>query len=385
MQPSRSRLTTVVPRVVSAERPNTLGLGQRELGILLDFLDSLDGSPRKPVRREFARWPFRRTGVDFQLDHPGGSTTALRLACRNLSRGGISLLHGGFLHAGSRCRVFLARSGGGSVEVRGEIKRCQHRRGTLHEIGVKFDRQINLREFVGGNNTQDFYSLELVRPASLKGRVLHVEDCDLDATIVKHFLRETNINIELVKTGADALAHAMEPFDLMIVDWRLPDIPGSTVVRKMREAGVTNPILMVTVDAIGLMKENMWEMPGVGMLTKPFTQEQLLRAIGEYMLLSEPVGGAEIKTETVAAPAATLPPELVRPMVDALDRALHAGDIAAATELCMQLKGVAPSLGLTQVAKAAELATSVLPTLKPGQELPRALQDLMAAVRRAAA
>jgi CheY-like chemotaxis protein len=382
----RVKATQVTPRVVSAERPNTLGLGQRELGVLLDMLDALDGGARKPVRREFARWPFRQTGVSFALEHPGGSSTALRLACRNLSRGGVSLLHAGYFHTGSRCRIELPKSAGGTTEVRGQVTRCMHRRGTLHEIGVKFDRPINLREYVGGNNAQDIFSLEMVRPQSLKARLLHVEDCDLDATIVKHFLRETNVTIDLVKCGSDALAKAMEPFDIILLDWRLPDISGTEVARKLRAGDITCPILMVTVDAIGLMKENLWEMPAVSMLTKPFAQDQLLRAIAEQLLLQEPAAAAAPKPgASTGGGGPMLPPELVKPMIETLDKAVREGNVTRATEICMQLKGVAPSLGLTQVAKAAELATSVLPTVKAGEAIPRAVHDLVAACRRAVA
>lgn len=378
------RVTSVTPRVVSAERPNTLGLGQRELGILLDMLDAMDGPQRKNLRREFARWPFRRTGVQFQLEHPGGSATSLKLACRNLSRGGVSLLHNGFVHQGSRCVVRLPMSSGRTMEVPCAVTRCLHRRGTLHEIGIKFDRPINLRDYVGGNNAREFFSLEMVKPQTLRARLLHVEDCDLDATIVKHFLRETNITIDLVKCGTDALARAMEPFDLILLDWRLPDISGSEVAKKLRAVEVNCPILMVTVDAIGLMKESLWDMSAVSMLPKPFTQDQLLRTIAELLLLQEPAPAHETApSRTPANATVPLPADLARPMIERLEKAVNTGDVAAATELCMQLRGVAPSMGLMQVARAAEMASAVLPTVKAGMPLPQSVRDLVAICRRA--
>lgn len=381
---SRAGATKTKPKIVSAERPNTLGLGQRELGALLDMIDSLDGG-RKPVRREYARWPFRQTGVMFTIDHPGGSSTKLKLACRNLSRGGISLLHAGFIHAGSRCKVLLTRTNGGTVEVPGEVKRCQHRQGTLHEFGIKFDRPINLADFVGGNNHDDFFSMELVKPESLKGRLLHVEDCELDATIVRHYLRETSIQTELVTCGADAISKSVENFDIILCDWRLPDILGTEVVTRMRAMDVVAPVLMVTSDAIGLMKVGLWNLSNVSMLTKPFTQEQLLRPLAERLLVTQNAPVGDSGGDNPGVPLAGVPIELVRPMIERLELAITSGDAKVAGDMCFQLKGVASSLGMPLVGKACENALNAIATLKPGTEPPKLVKDLVMACKRALA
>lgn len=381
---ARAQHTKTKPKIVSSERPNTLGLGLRELGVLLDMIDSMDGG-RKPVRREFARWPFRQTGVMFSIDHPGGSSTKLKLACRNLSRGGISLLHAGFIHPGSRCKVQLTRTSGGTVDVVGEVRRCQFRQGTLHEIGIKFDRQINLGDFVGGNNREDFFSLELVKPASLKGRLLHVEDCELDATIVRHYLRETSIQTELVTTGADAINRGMENFDIILCDWRLPDILGTEVVAKLRAMDILAPVLMVTSDAIGLMRVGLWELTNVSMLTKPFSQEQLLRSLAERLLVTQSTAAGDSANENPVATLAGVPTELVRPMIERLELAITSGDAKVAGDMCLQLKGVAPSLGMPLVGKACENALSTITQLKPGAEPSKAVKDLVTACKRALA
>lgn len=381
---ARTSVTKAKPKVVSAERPNTLGLGQRELGVLLDMIDAMDGG-RKPVRREFARWPFRHTGVMFSIEHPGGSSTKLKLACRNLSRGGISLLHSGFIHPGSRCRIVLPRQSGGMVDVTGEIKRCLHRQGTLHEFGIKFDKPINLGDFVGGSNREDFFSMELVKPETLKGRLLHVEDCELDATIVRHYLRETSIQTELVTTGTDAIARATDNYDLIMCDWRLPDILGTEVISRMRAMDVSAPVLIVTSDAIGLMKVGLWNLANASMLTKPFTQEQLLRSLAEKLLVTSSTPVGDSGAEGNVTPLAGVPTELVRPMIERLELAITSGDAKVAGDMCLQLKGVAPSLGMPQVGKACENALVAIAALRPGVEPGKPVKDLVMACKRALA
>src|SRR5262245_25079873 len=112
------------------ERPNTLGLQPRSLDALLDHLDDPE-DPKAVARREFVRWPFRRTTIHISIFHPGGSMVSLKLACRNLSRGGLALLHNAYVHPGSPCRVELPTLSGVFDRVEGVIQRCAHRRGTL--------------------------------------------------------------------------------------------------------------------------------------------------------------------------------------------------------------------------------------------------------------
>src|SRR4028118_950554 len=52
---------------------------------------------------------------------------------------------------------------------------------------------------------------------------------------------------EVVGNGRAALAWALvEPFDLLVVDWMLPDLDGVQVVRRLRAADVGVPVLMLT-------------------------------------------------------------------------------------------------------------------------------------------
>ena len=61
-----------------SHRPNTLGLGDRELNELIDEFVS----PKEPsvFERVFARWPFPTTSVPVKVLHPGGTEVELRLA-----------------------------------------------------------------------------------------------------------------------------------------------------------------------------------------------------------------------------------------------------------------------------------------------------------------
>src|SRR5687768_12470301 len=74
---------------------------------ILDKLDKLQSA--EPFERSDERFPYRRRGVELEVEHIGGTSSRLRVWTRNLSAGGISLLHGSFVHPGSRCELTLPR------------------------------------------------------------------------------------------------------------------------------------------------------------------------------------------------------------------------------------------------------------------------------------
>ncbi len=380
MPPLPTRRPTSAPRVLSAERLNTLGLGPRELTALLDMLDASDGQKRD-ARREFARWPFRETGLNVHFMHPGGSNTTLRLAGRNLSRGGVSLLHHGFLHTGSKCRVELPLRSGGMREMSGVVARCQHRKGMLHEIGIRFDKQVNLHEYVRTEDDQELVSMECVSPQKLSGTIVHVENNDLDTRIVGHFLREAPVKLIALANGQEALATSLANADLLLIDYQLPDMTGLALAKAARAKGVTGPIIILAADPAACMANGLWEVPNVGLLQKPYTQDQLLRVIGERLLL----GFAGPDRHATPASAAKASAPALRSFADRLDAAVAANDIAAAKEATTQLHGSASAMGLTHVSAAARVAHDLLPSLKAIADNPRVFNELAAACRRAAA
>jgi CheY-like chemotaxis protein len=368
-------------KITAAERPNTLGLNHRDLVALLEKIEASEGG-KSVARRAFARWPFRHASVKVTMVQPSGGEVVLKLACRNLSRGGCALLHNGYIHTGTPITVSLPRPAGGPKDVAGVVKRCQHRRAVLHEIGVKFDQEVDLHEFLGGGNGVEFFSLENVNPEKLVGNILYLEDCDVDFRIVQHFLRDTQLALNRVKTGAEGLVEAGKGTDLIICDWRLPDMKGTEFIPRLREMKIDVPILLITADPVGLMKEGPWEQPNTSLLTKPLQQNTLLRALAERMLLSsEPTSDEDEKIEATATQLAESMAGQFLTIADQLEKALGANDTLALVDACMQIRGSAPALGLAPLAKAAEGAIAGL-TSGDASKGQRSVRDLIAACRR---
>ena len=80
--------------------------------------------------------------------HPGGNATSHLVRTRNLSVGGVGLIHSSFLYPRTSCHLALRTVWGESVALPGKILWCRHVTGRCHEIGVRFDQLIQIDEFV---------------------------------------------------------------------------------------------------------------------------------------------------------------------------------------------------------------------------------------------
>ncbi len=78
-------------------------------------------------------------------------------------------------------------------------------------------------------------------------RILVIEDETRLARLIARFLNEEGYSAETAHDGRSGLSRALaEPFDLLIVDWMLPDLDGIQIVRRLRAAEVSVPVLMLT-------------------------------------------------------------------------------------------------------------------------------------------
>lgn len=101
-------------------------------------------SSRPNGRREDRRRYQPPQGIVLEVEHPGGSRARLLVRPRNISRGGVGFLHGGFLHDRSPCRVYLWLSDGGVFRVAAHVAHCRHVSGKIHEVGLKFATSVDL-------------------------------------------------------------------------------------------------------------------------------------------------------------------------------------------------------------------------------------------------
>jgi hypothetical protein len=73
----------------------------------------------------------------------GGATQKVSVSLRDISRGGLAMLHGNFVHKGTKCMFVVCDKERKPVaSTTGEVVRCDHVKGTVHDVGIKFASQL---------------------------------------------------------------------------------------------------------------------------------------------------------------------------------------------------------------------------------------------------
>lgn len=111
-------------------------------------------------------------------------------------------------------------------------------------------------------------------------RLLVVEDEQKIGDYLQKGLEEAGFVIQLCRNGLDGYHMAVsESFDLLILDVMLPDIDGWQILQKLRSAGFTPPVLLLTAKDSLSDKVKGLELGADDYLIKPFAFAELLARV----------------------------------------------------------------------------------------------------------
>ncbi|MFC9946982.1 response regulator transcription factor [Streptomyces pratensis] len=111
-------------------------------------------------------------------------------------------------------------------------------------------------------------------------RILIVEDEERIAAFVEKGLRANGFTTTVAGDGRTAVDYACTGgFDLIVLDIGLPDLDGFSVLREIREAQVTSPVIVLT--ARDSVRDTVAGLEGGAddWMTKPFRFEELLARV----------------------------------------------------------------------------------------------------------
>ena len=135
-------------------------------------------------------------------------------------------------------------------------------------------------------------SAEDDRVAARTGFGLHVllaEDNPVNAMLARVLLNREACSVHHVKSGEEALAAALAgPYDLILLDLRMPGMDGLATARALREADVTAPIAALTANAFEDDRRACLDAGMDGFLTKPLSAE----ALGAFLAGHRPAAEA---------------------------------------------------------------------------------------------
>lgn len=119
-----------------------------------------------------------------------------------------------------------------------------------------------------------------------KGRILLVEDDNLNGRILKRLLENTNFTIDWVKNGKEAIDFVQNfgtSISLIIMDIQLPIFNGYQVTQTIREQGFDQPIIAMTANAFSDDQVKAIEMGMDDFLLKPISQIELFSMIEKWI------------------------------------------------------------------------------------------------------
>ena len=111
-------------------------------------------------------------------------------------------------------------------------------------------------------------------------RILLVED-DADlAQFIRKGLKEEHYVVDVAADGEEGLVLALDnPYDLLIFDIMLPKLDGLTLCRRVRDKGISTPVLLLTARNTVETKVSGFDTGADQFLAKPFAFAELLAGI----------------------------------------------------------------------------------------------------------
>lgn len=127
-------------------------------------------------------------------------------------------------------------------------------------------------------------------------KILYIEDEENIAKPVIRVLRSRNYLVDYAMDGKKGLSMSLEnKYDCIILDLNLPEISGIDICKKIREAEISTPILMLTARSQMYDKLEGFDVGTDDYLTKPFDLQELLARINALIKRGNPIKSSELK------------------------------------------------------------------------------------------
>ncbi|WAL60460.1 response regulator transcription factor [Thermocoleostomius sinensis] len=117
---------------------------------------------------------------------------------------------------------------------------------------------------------------------TLMGTILIVEDTLSEMELITHYLRESGYSVIGAVSAKEALNLAIEQKpDVIVTDIVMPGMSGFELCRNLKKNPATEKVPVVICTSKNQEIDRLWGMKqgADAYITKPFTREQLIRAI----------------------------------------------------------------------------------------------------------
>src|ERR1700752_430910 len=137
----------------------------------------------------------------------------------------------------------------------------------------------------------------------MSSRILIVDDDEVSCQLFAETLEQENYRVDQARSGDEALALLRDnPYDLLLIDVRMPGMTGLEVTRTVHEKQASLPIIVMTAfgsmeTAIEAIHEGAFDF-----ISKPMNLEEIKKTVSRALAQralqdSAQKGGSEVKSE----------------------------------------------------------------------------------------
>lgn len=237
--------------------------------------------------------------------------------------------------------------------------------------------------------------------------MLLAEDVRDMTKLIRRILEKTDLGLDLAENGLVACEKAMaskaagKPYDLILMDIRMPVMDGYEATRRLREDGWEGPIVALTVHSMRGDREKCLEAGCDGYLPKPVSQAKFFGILERYLGRTDKA--AEEASDDEQSTGWSAEGELFDGLLDdatvdqlveeyaetlsvkaeAIEKALSTHDLDLLAGLAHELKGVAGMYGFARVSEKALSLKQLATEADDLEELEAAVAELAELCREA--
>ena len=116
--------------------------------------------------------------------------------------------------------------------------------------------------------------------------ILTVDDSPSIRQMVRLVLTQAGFKVEEAADGSQGLAKArQQPFNMVVTDLNMPVMNGLSLIRELRGLPAYRgiPIIFLTTESDGAIKQEAKAAGATGWMTKPFQKDQLLAIASKFL------------------------------------------------------------------------------------------------------
>lgn len=119
---------------------------------------------------------------------------------------------------------------------------------------------------------------------AVSGKILLAEDVEMNQLLICRYLKDMGVHVDIANNGQEALEKAKNnAYDLILMDMQMPVMDGLEAVERLRADKFTQPIAMLTANAMEEDKKRCSEAGSNDFITKPIDVKALASVVNKYL------------------------------------------------------------------------------------------------------